>query len=214
MANHYGSYFYLRHADKAEIDRLRDAIKNQTEIAEIWDIQFKTICVEYVEILEYDENNPNRIVLKFEFRRYLPFALFETLEQSGFKILAHIYDLCGDAWVYANDEMIEVPNWLHVARLEDLLDPAGEATPDSLEARLEQRKEQIEERRRTYFFDLNPSSDTRRIWPDFPRVPVDHLIPSEEEIRERWSRKDSEDEAEANLKLFLKTCAIDEEQGR
>jgi hypothetical protein len=198
MAQHYGSYFYLRHADKAEIDRLRDAIMNQTEIAEIWELQFKTINVEYVEILEYDEGKPNRIVLKFEFKERFV-SLLEALEESGFRVVAHIYDLSGcDAWVFANDEIVPIPNWLDAAWQEDF----GERNPDSLEGRLEQRKKQIEERRRTFFFDLKPTPDTRLTWPNFPRVPVDHGLPSEEETRERWSRKDSEDEEDTDLAVF------------
>lgn len=199
MAQHYGSYFYLRHADKTEIDRLRDAIMNQTEIAEIWELQFKSINVEYVKILEYDEKDPNRIVLKFEFRERFV-ALVEKLEKSGFRVVAHIYDLSlGDAWVFANDEIVPIPNWINMNRF---LEDVDEPKPDSLENRLEQSKEEIEERRRTFFFDLNPWSKFDWTWPNLPRVPVDHLIPSEEEIRERWLRKDSEDDEDTDLAVF------------
>ncbi len=71
----------------------------------------------------------------------------------------------------------------------------------AFEARLEQRKEEIEERRRSFFFDLKPTPDTRLTWPNLPRVPVDHRIPSEEEIRERWLRKDSDYE-DSDLELL------------
>ncbi len=118
MAQHYGSYFYLKHSDKGEIDRLKTSIQNKTEIAEICDIQSKTICVEDVQVLEHDDNDPNRIVLKLEFRRDLPVALFETLEGSGFQVLAHVYDLSGGAaWMYANKEFIRIPNWLDSSQL-------------------------------------------------------------------------------------------------
>ncbi len=90
MANHFGSLFYIRHEDENQIKRLANAIRNKSKIDEIWDIQFKTICVEYVRIVTYEDSDPNRIVLKFEFRRHLPFALIETLEDSGFKLLVHI----------------------------------------------------------------------------------------------------------------------------
>ncbi len=113
MAQHYGCYFYLKHSDKGEIDRLKASIQNKTDIAEIHDIQSKTICVEHAEVMDHDDSDPSRIVLKFEFRGDLPVALFEALERSGFQVLAHVYDLGGGAaWMYANREFIRIPNWL------------------------------------------------------------------------------------------------------
>jgi hypothetical protein len=113
MANHFGAIFYIRHPDKTEVERLRDSIENKPEIlAEIWR-GFENTCVEFMEIQEYDEMRPNRIVLALEFRKYLPIALLAALEQSGFQIVANIYDLSGgDAWIYANGELFEIPNWL------------------------------------------------------------------------------------------------------
>ena len=116
MANHFGAYFHIHHEDEREISRLENTIRNGENIEEVQRIQYKSICVLQEDIITYDPAVPNRISVKFEFRRYLPYALMGELSASGFTYVAEVYDLGGGrAWGFSPEHCDEVTNWLDEA---------------------------------------------------------------------------------------------------
>ena len=113
MANHFGAYFHIYHEDEKEISRLENTIRNGGSIDEVKRIQYKSICVLQEDIISYDPTVPNKISVKFEFRRYLPYALMGELIASGFTYAAEVYDLGGGrAWGFSPGLCDEVSNWL------------------------------------------------------------------------------------------------------